>query len=56
MFTGEQERDFVKNYLGPTLQKRDLGSKKLIAPDHNRDLMYERAKTVYADPEADKYL
>ena len=55
-FTGEQERDFVKNYLGPTLQKRGLGSRKLIAWDHNRDLMYERAKTVYTDPEASKYL
>ena len=56
VFTGEQERDFVKNYLGPTMQKRGLGGKKLIAWDHNRDLMYERAKTVYADPEASKYL
>jgi len=45
MYTAEEERDFIKNYLGPTLQKNNLSDKKLIAWDHNRDLMYQRSST-----------
>lgn len=56
IFTAEEERDFIKTYLGPTLAKEGLGSKKLIAWDHNRDLMYQRASTVLDDPEAAKYV
>jgi glucosylceramidase len=56
LFTGEDERDFIKLFLGPTLQKEGLGSKKLIAWDHNRDLMYQRASTMFNDPEAAKYV
>jgi glucosylceramidase len=56
IFTGEEERDFIKNHLGPTLHKNGLGDKKLIAWDHNRDLIYQRASTVLNDPEAAKYI
>lgn len=56
LFTGEEERDFIKNYLGPTLHKNGLSNKKLIAWDHNRDLIYQRASTVLNDPEAAKYI
>ena len=56
IFTGEEERDFIKGYLGPTLQKAGLGSRKLIAWDHNRDLLYQRAITVLDDPQAAKYV
>ena len=56
VFTGEQERDFIKNYLGPTLAKSGLGGKKLIAWDHNRDLLYQRASTVLDDPQAAQYV
>ncbi|SFQ05288.1 glycoside hydrolase family 30 protein [Hymenobacter arizonensis] len=56
IFTGEEERDFIKSYLGPTLQKAGLGSRKLIAWDHNRDLLYQRASAVLDDPQAAKYV
>ena len=56
IYTGEEERDFIKKYLGPTLQKSGLGNKKLIAWDHNRDLIYQRASTVLNDPAAAKYV
>jgi len=55
-FTAEEERDFIKNYLGPTLQKSGLGDKKLIAWDHNRDLIYQRASTLLSDSVAAKYI
>ncbi len=56
IYTAEEERDFIKKYLGPTLQKNGLGSKKLIAWDHNRDLIYQRANTILSDPNAAKYV
>ena len=56
VFSGEEERDFIKGYLGPTLARGGLGGKKLIAWDHNRDLLFQRASTVLDDPEAAKYV
>lgn len=56
MYTAEEERDFIKNYLGPTLWKNGLKKKKLIAWDHNRDLLYQRASTILSDPKAAKYV
>ena len=56
IYTAEQERDFLKNHLGPTMQKQGLGDKKIIVWDHNRDLITQRAKTILDDPEAAKYV
>jgi len=56
IFTAEEERDFIKNYLGPTLHKNGFGDKKLIAWDHNRDLIYQRARTLLSDSVAAKYI
>jgi glucosylceramidase len=56
IFTGEEERDFVKKYLGPTLKKAGLSNLKLMIWDHNRGIMYQRAKVVYDDPKASKYV
>lgn len=55
VFSAEAERDFLKNYLGPTLKKEGLGNKKIIVWDHNRDLMNQRANVIFTDPEAAKY-
>lgn len=56
VYTAQEERDFVKNYLGPALQKNGLGGKKIVIWDHNRGLMYQRAKVVLDDPDAAKYV
>jgi glucosylceramidase len=56
LYTGEEERDFVRDYLGPTLHRAGLGDVKLIIWDHNRDRMYERAKIVLDDPDAARYV
>ena len=55
VFTAEEERDFLKNNLGPTLKREGLSDKKIIVWDHNRDLVYQRASTVFNDPGAAKY-
>jgi len=56
IYTAEEERDFLKNYLGPTLSKAGLGDKNITVWDHNRDLMTQRATTILDDPEANKYV
>jgi glucosylceramidase len=56
IFTSEEERDFIKSYLGPTLKKNGMSDKKLIAWDHNRDLMYQRASVILNDPAAAQYV
>lgn len=56
IYTGQDECDFIKNNLGPTLAKNNLSKINLIIWDHNRGIMYQRAKSVYDDPEAAKYV
>jgi len=56
IYTAEDERDFLKSYLGPTMRREGLGEKKIIAWDHNRDLIYQRVSTILADPEAARYV
>ena len=55
IFTAEDERDFLKNYLGPTLHKEGLANKNIIVWDHNRDLIFQRISTLMQDPAAAKY-
>jgi len=56
VFKAKEEADFIKTYLGPTLEKNKLQDVKIIAWDHNRDLIYQRASTIMNDPEAAKYV
>src|SRR5210317_1301568 len=56
IYTAEEERDFLKNNLGPTLEREGLGDKKIIVWDHNRDLLFERGNVILSDPEANKYV
>ncbi|MCF8379698.1 MAG: glycosyl hydrolase [Bacteroidales bacterium] len=55
IYTAEEERDFLKNHLGPVMEAEGLGDKKIIVWDHNRDLISNRANTIFDDPEASKY-
>jgi len=56
MYTATEERDFVRDHLGPALVKGGLKDKKLIVWDHNRDLIYNRVSTILDDPKAAKYV
>ena len=56
IYSAKQERDFLKNHLGPVLEREGLGDKKIIVWDHNRDLITNRANTILGDPEAAKYV
>lgn len=56
IFTAAEERDFVRDHLGPTLEAAGLGGVKLMIWDHNRGIMYQRAQVVYDDPAASRYV
>jgi glucosylceramidase len=56
IYSAEEERDFLKNYLGPTMKREGLSDRKIIAWDHNRDLLYQRASTILTDPEAARFV
>ncbi len=55
IYSAEEERDFLKNHLGPIMEQEGLGDKKIVVWDHNRDLINHRANTIFEDPEASKY-
>ncbi len=55
IFTAEEERDFLRDHLGPVMRRAGLGDKKIIVWDHNRDLMSHRASVIFSDPRAAKY-
>jgi glucosylceramidase len=56
IYSAEEERDFLKNYLGPTMAREGLSDKKIIAWDHNRDLVNQRATTILTDPKAARFV
>ncbi len=56
LYTAEEERDFVRDHLGPALHATGLDRLHLLIWDHNRDLVFERARTALSDPRAARYI
>jgi glucosylceramidase len=56
LYSAEEERDFVRDHLGPELEAAGLGHIKVIVWDHNRDRLVERAGVVYSDAAASRYV
>ena len=55
IYSAEEERDFLKNNLGPAFERAGFGDKNIVVWDHNRDLISHRANTIFNDPEAAQY-
>ena len=56
VFQASDERDFLKNDLGPVMAQQGLlGKVKIIVWDHNRDLIIQRALAIFDDSAAAKY-
>lgn len=55
-YSAEEERIFVRDHLGPTLERRGHGEVRIIVWDHNKEAIYERAAPILSDPEAAKYV
>jgi glucosylceramidase len=56
LYSPEEERDFVRDHLGPALHAAGLSHVRIVVWDHNRDAMVERASVIYGDAEAAKYI
>ncbi|HXR48699.1 MAG TPA: glycoside hydrolase family 30 protein [Candidatus Limnocylindrales bacterium] len=56
IYTPEEERDFVRDHLGPALERAGLGNVKIIIWDHNRDRIVERVQPAFDDPAASRYI
>ena len=56
VFSAAEERDFVRDYLGPTLARAGMGGVHLCILDHNRDLVDEWTRTIYGDASASRYV
>lgn len=56
LYTAEEERDFVRDHLGPALHAAGLDELRLIVWDHNRELAFERGAVAYRDADAAKYI
>ncbi len=56
IYSHEEERDFVRDYLGPTLKEEGLEDIKIIVWDHNTDQVYDRAKVILEDEACAAYV
>lgn len=56
LYSPEEERDFVRDYLGPTLHREELSQIRLFVFDHNRDHMVDHTRVIYQDPAAAQYV
>ena len=55
IYQAEEERDFLRDHLGPTMSKEGLRDVNIIVWDHNRDLMVQRALAIFGDSAAARY-
>lgn len=56
VYTAEEEKDFVRDHLGPKLEAAGLSDVKLMIWDHNKERIYDRAKVAFDDAAASKYI
>lgn len=49
IFSAEEERDFLKNYLYPAMKQNGLTDVEIFIWDHNKERLYERACTVITE-------
>lgn len=56
LYSPEEERDFVRDHLGPALESSGLHDVKLLVCDHNRDILEAYAGATFADPAAARHV
>lgn len=56
VYTAEEEKDFVRDYLGPALKRAGLSHVKVMVWDHNKERVYDRAKVAFEDEDASKFI
>lgn len=56
IYSAEEEKDFVRDYIGPALKRADLSHVKVMIWDHNKERVYDRAKVAFEDADASKFI
>ena len=56
LYSPAEEAQFVREHLGPALEKAGLSNVKLLGLDHNRDLLDSHAAALFGDPETSRHL
>ncbi len=56
IYSAEDELRFVRDFLGPRIEKSNFSHLKIMIWDHNRDIVFHRANSILSDPEAAKYV
>ncbi|MGL6198389.1 MAG: glycoside hydrolase family 30 protein [Lachnospiraceae bacterium] len=49
VYTGQQEKEFLKDYLYPALKREHLDEVEVFVWDHNKERLFDRAKEVIDD-------
>lgn len=52
IYSAEDERDFARDFLAPTLRKAGLGNVAIYIWDHNKEMVLERVEPAFTDKEA----
>jgi glucosylceramidase len=55
-YSATEEMEFVRDYLGPVMKEQGLGEVKIYIWDHNKEIMYERARDILQDEKAAEYI
>ncbi len=55
IYQAADERDFLKNHLGPAMWQQGLRDVNIMVWDHNRDLIIQRALAIFDDSAAARY-
>ena len=56
IWSAREEGQFVRDHLGPTLEREGLGGVKILVWDHNKDIIFERVEPIFSDPQTAKYV
>ena len=56
IYTSDEEAVFVREHLGPALEREGLSDIGIFVWDHNKEEAYQRFKEVAADEETRKYI
>ncbi|SIQ33668.1 glycoside hydrolase family 30 protein [Halanaerobium kushneri] len=54
IYTAEEEKIFLRDYLYPALVSSGLEDVKILIWDHNKERLFERARQILSDPETNQ--
>lgn len=52
VFSAKEEMEFVRDYLHQALEEAGLGDVRIFVWDHNKEMVYDRAKEIFQDEQA----